>query len=113
VDRATEELVGFYRNYHSLRYVGNRLVLRLRARPTDEEVAALSEEFGSLSTTGRIETTDPLPAEVADDDHLDLHRLVLRFDRTQYSGLRRLIDAINKLPSAPEAESAPPLERQH
>ena len=32
---AAAEILGFYRNYHSLRWVGDRLVIRLQARPTD------------------------------------------------------------------------------
>src|SRR5918998_4150273 len=48
VDEALDEVERFYRNYHSLRYVGERLVLRLRAEPTDDEVAGLSEQFADV-----------------------------------------------------------------
>ncbi|MDB5431795.1 MAG: family Rossman fold protein, partial [Caulobacter sp.] len=37
IDDAVAEIIGFWRNYDSLRWVGTRLVLRLRAYPTDEE----------------------------------------------------------------------------
>jgi hypothetical protein len=43
---------------------------------------------------------------VADDDHVDLPRLVLRFDRARQGRLRSLIDVLNWLPSAPPL--APP-----
>ena len=39
VEDAAGEILGFYRNYHSLRFVGGRLVLRLRTEPTDAELA--------------------------------------------------------------------------
>ncbi|MGH9225834.1 MAG: TIGR00730 family Rossman fold protein, partial [Acidimicrobiales bacterium] len=100
VEDAANEILGFYRNYHSLRYVGHQLVIRLRAAPTDDEVAALNEPFADIVTDGRIEATGPLGAEVADDDHVELARLVLRFDRMQSGRLRALIDALNDLPSA-------------
>src|SRR5690606_33545714 len=48
VEAAAEEITGFWRNYDSLRWVGKRLVLRLRAQPTDEELASLNQRFGHL-----------------------------------------------------------------
>ena len=38
---------------------------------------------------------------MADDDHVDLPRLVLRYDRARQGRLRALIDVLNQLPSAP------------
>ena len=35
------------------------------------------------------------PAEIADDDHVDLERLGLRFDRHGWARLRELIDRLN------------------
>ncbi|MCU1460650.1 MAG: log [Acidimicrobiales bacterium] len=101
VDDAVAEIIGFYRNYHSMRYVGNVLVLRLRAQPTPEEVARLNEEFGDICVSGGIEVAGPRPAEVRTRDHVGLPRLALRFDRMSHGRLRALIDAINALDSAP------------
>ena len=39
VDEAVAAIRGFWRNYQGLRWVGDRLVIRLRAEPTDAEVA--------------------------------------------------------------------------
>jgi uncharacterized protein (TIGR00730 family) len=101
VGSATSELLGFFRNYHSIRHVGNRLVVRLRAAPTHEELERLDAEFADIRTRGRIERVDPLPPEVADDDHLELPRLALHFDRMSHGRLRALVDALNRLPSSP------------
>ena len=101
VEAATDEITGFWRNYDSLRWVGGRLVLRLRSEPTDAEVAALNEEFGDLLASGSIEKTRALRSELADDDRIDLPRLVLRLDQWRVGELHRLIRAINALPSAP------------
>jgi hypothetical protein len=106
-DDAVLHLLGFYRNYHSLRYVGPRLVLRLQAPPTDEELAELSAEFADICSASGIERTKPLPAEVSDDDHLHLPRVVLRFDRAHHGRLHQLIDRLNHLASAPPLPQEP------
>ena len=110
VDAAAAELAGFYRNYQSRRFVGDRLVLRLRAEPTDDELADLNRRFADIVTSGRIERTGPLAPEVSGRDHVDLPRVVFRFDRRRHARLRELIDALNDLPSAP-AEPSPVASR--
>ena len=100
VTTAVDELTGFYRNYHSIRYVGDRLVVRMRAAPTAEELARLDADFADIRTSGHIEATAALPPEVADDDVVDLPRIVLHFDRLAHGRLRAFIDALNRLPSA-------------
>lgn len=103
VEDAAEEILGFFRNYHSLRWVGDTLVLRLQRRPSDAEVAELTERFAPV-VRGRIELLDgPLAAERRGEDHPDLARVALRFDRVSYARLRELIDSLNRLPSAPPA----------
>lgn len=100
VDDAVNEITGFWRNYDSLRWVGERLVLRLRATPTDDELESLNERFEGLLDSGRIERTDPLSAEVRDDDQLELPRIVLVPQQRGVGELYRLIRALNELPSA-------------
>jgi uncharacterized protein (TIGR00730 family) len=101
IAEATAEITGFWRNYDSLRWVGDVLVLRLRAEPTDAEVEELNRQFDVLLSSGRIERTGPLPAELADKDVLELPRLALRLDQRGVGNLFRLIGAINALGSAP------------
>jgi uncharacterized protein (TIGR00730 family) len=98
VDVAVEEIDLFWRNYRSIRWVGDQLVIRLGKAPTDDELAQLNHDFGDLSS-GPIERTEPLPAERSSRDALDLERIVLRFDLHQARRLRALIDALNRLPS--------------
>ncbi|MGW9113993.1 LOG family protein [Microbacterium sp. NPDC055683] len=99
-EEAIAEITGFWRNYHSLRWVGERLVLRLRHEPSDAEVAELDATFGALLAEGRIERVAALPPEVADDDHVDLPRLALHLRRREVGSLHRLIAAVNGLASA-------------
>ncbi|HYZ90929.1 MAG TPA: TIGR00730 family Rossman fold protein [Actinomycetota bacterium] len=96
VEKAATEIDRFYRNYDSMRFVGNRLVLRLQRTPDDETLGALSRDFADIIVSGVIERSDPLPAEVQDDDTLDMQRVVLHFDNASYGRLRELIDALNE-----------------
>ncbi|WP_308491423.1 TIGR00730 family Rossman fold protein [Microbacterium terrisoli] len=100
VDAAAAEIAGFWRNYDSLRWVGERLVLRVHHEPTDAEVDDLNARFGSLVRTGRIQRSEPLAPERADGDRLELARLVLELDPHRVGELHQLIRAINTLPSA-------------
>jgi hypothetical protein len=96
VDDAVREIEGFYSNYHSIRFVDRALVLRLRHLPSDEELERLNEDFADILTGGGIEPAQPSSAEIADNDHVELARLRLRFDRTHWARLRKLIDAVNR-----------------
>lgn len=101
VTAAAEEITEFWRNYESMRWVGRRLVLRLRAEPTDAEVDELNARFGHLLVEGRIERSGPIRPEREDDDRVDLPRLVMSFDRYRVGSLFHLIRAVNALGSAP------------
>ena len=98
--RTTEDAVAlierFYRNYHSARYVGERLVLRVRRVPSAEHLARLNRDFADLIEAGRIERIRPTPAEQRDKDALDLQRLAL-FPVHNFGRIRQLIDALNEL----------------
>lgn len=102
VTAAADAITGFWRNYDSMRWVGKRLVVRLRAEPTDAEIADLNERFAFLVARGRIERSGPLKPELAEGDRVDLPRLVVTLDQFQVGSLFRLIRAINDLPSAPQ-----------
>jgi uncharacterized protein (TIGR00730 family) len=96
VSVALSEITGFYRNYHSLRFVEGDLVLRMQHAPDEAELADLNAQFGDILSSGHIEATAASPAEIADNDVPDLARLKMRFDRHSYSRLRALIDRLNQ-----------------
>lgn len=108
-DDAVNEIMQFWRNYDSLRWVGKRLVLRLRAEPTDAEIQSLNERFSHLLAEGRIERTAALPPEVSGDDKVELPRLVLTLNQWKVGSLHQLIRAVNALESAPDQVGHPPL----
>ena len=100
VAAATDEIRGFFRNYHSIRYVGagSSSGCGRHRRPRSSRA---STGTSPTSAPGAIEASGPLPTEVAGNDNVDLPRLVLHFDRNSHGRLRELIDALNRLPSAP------------
>jgi uncharacterized protein (TIGR00730 family) len=105
VDEAVHAVRMFWRNYHSIRWVGDRLVVRLQVEPTDAELAQLNRDFADLCVDGgRIERTAPLPAEVSDRDELERARLVLRFEVRKAGRFRAFISALNELDSAPSLD---------
>jgi uncharacterized protein (TIGR00730 family) len=95
VGAAVDEIARFFANYHSLRFVEGRLVLRLRRAPDPAALNELSNEFADIIARGSIERAQPSAAETHDDDHLDLERLAFWFDRRGWSRLRCLIDRLN------------------
>ena len=97
VDRAVAELLGFHRNYHSRRFVGDTMVIRLRQAPNEQELAMLSAAFSDICGPRGIWRTEPLPPERSGRDHLELARIALEFDRSHHGRLRQLIDALNAL----------------
>lgn len=95
VEEAVARMCDFYRTYHSMRFVGRRLVLRLHREIGDDELATINEAFGDIVEDGAIERIDATPSEVEDRDHLDLHRIALRFDRRSWSRLAHLVHHLN------------------
>ncbi|UDY36420.1 LOG family protein [Dermatobacter hominis] len=95
VGDAIEHLTRFYRVFDSIRYVGGRLVLRLRKEPTDEQLAQLNEQFSDIVASGEIERTEPAPVEIADGDALSMHRIRFRFINNEYARLHAMIRVIN------------------
>jgi uncharacterized protein (TIGR00730 family) len=98
VGEATDEILGFYRNYQSCRWVGDLLVIRLKVAPDRAELADLNRRFSDIVASGAMRMSKPLPPERADADNLDFPRLVFRFDKIHYGRLRQLIDLLNLLP---------------
>src|SRR6266568_1559430 len=81
VDVNLVKITGFYRNYHSLRFVDGDLVLRMHHLPNEAGLTKLNEDFGDIVNTGHIEATTASKGEIADNDVPDLARLRFRFDR--------------------------------
>lgn len=96
LQEAFDEIIGFYRVYDSMRYIRDRLVLRLRVEPSDEYIEQLNDEFADLLARGRIVKSVPHTFE-QDEAHLrDLPRLRMHFNRRSLGRLRQLINRLNR-----------------
>ncbi len=95
VNEAIEETLGFYKVYHSMRYVQDRLVFRLKERLTDEHLQRIQERFSDILVDGRYEQQSALGDEIGEPDLAHMPRLVFHFNRRALGRLRMLIDCIN------------------
>ncbi len=96
VDEAVEEILNFYRVYHSMRYVRANLVFRLR-QPLDEALLTeINDRFRDILVEGRFTQGSPLSEERDETDLVALPRLIFHFDRRSFGRLRQLIDCINQ-----------------
>lgn len=96
VDAACEEIVGFYRNYHSIRWSGDQLILRMHQAPDERQLAELNEKHGHLLLEGAIEVIEPTPAERSSNDHLELARLGMHYDKYRQSSIHGIIRDVNR-----------------
>lgn len=92
---AMDHVEHFYRNYHSMRFVKERAVIRLRHSLTPKVLDKLGRTFGHLALDGQFMMTQPLVEEQNEPELGHLPRLVFGFDRQSFGNLRSLIDFIN------------------
>jgi uncharacterized protein (TIGR00730 family) len=91
---AVDEVLGFYRNFDSIRYVGHLVVMRMKQAPTDAQLALLNEKFGSLCKGGIARAT-PFEPERRENDKLDLARITFTLANHSSGVLRELLDTVN------------------
>lgn len=92
---ACETIERFYSNYDSIRFVGDRLVIRVRQAPSDEQLTSLNERYGHLVASGSIQRSEATRAERRDGDKLDLERISFDFTKHGYSDLISMINDTN------------------
>jgi uncharacterized protein (TIGR00730 family) len=98
ISDATSEIQGFYRNYHSIRYIGKHLIMRLNDEPSAQLVDSLNSKFGHLCRSGGFEIVQAHGAERAENDFIEKHRLRFDPNRSDAGGLRELINFLNQHP---------------
>jgi uncharacterized protein (TIGR00730 family) len=86
----------FYRVYHSMRFVGKTLVIRLNKPITREQIEILEAEFSEIKEPeSRLQLTGPLPNEKDQPDLLPLPRLTFEFNRRSHGLLLAFIRRLN------------------
>ncbi|HEY1600043.1 MAG TPA: TIGR00730 family Rossman fold protein [Pirellulales bacterium] len=96
VGEAVREIDHFYRVYHSMRYVKNKLVVRLSHAPSEELLDAINAHFADILIDGKFTVSEALPDEKDEPQLAPLPRLVFQFNRRSLGRLRLLIDALNR-----------------
>lgn len=95
IQEAAAHVEQFYRNYHSMRYVNDLLVLRVHRAPDGHWLTQATADFADILTDGSIEAGPILDAEVGELP--ELCRVTLNFDRRSHGRLRELMDRLNEL----------------
>ncbi len=102
VDKAVSEIMGFYRVYHSMRFVRRQLVFRLQETPADVLLKGLNTYFRDVLVGGDFVVGSALSEEKDEPELADMPRLVFQFNRRNLGRLRQLIDCINRGHLKPE-----------
>jgi uncharacterized protein (TIGR00730 family) len=100
VEEAVEEILTFFRVYHSMRYVHGKLVLRLNHRPREAILETIQVQFADILAEGRFEIARQLPEEREETLLAELPRLVFQYNRYNQGRLRQLVDFLNRIPEA-------------
>lgn len=95
VDEAVQEILQFYKIYHSARWVGEQLVIRICHPLSKSAVADLNKNFADLIREGSIIQGNALRQEKNEPEIWELPRLILIPHRNNFGRFRQLIDAIN------------------
>jgi len=107
LDKACEVITRFYRVFHSCRYVGSRLVIRLNCDISEAAVEDLNQQFSDILIKGKIEKSNALPQE-AQDMSIGKARLVMHFNQRDLGRLYQLIAVLNQLDSIAQEDIAHP-----
>src|SRR5690606_31478567 len=91
-----DEIMTFFRVYHSMRFVRTKLVLRLKQELHPQLLTAINEEFVDILSDGQFEQRGPLREENNEPEYAEMPRLVFNFNRRNLGRLRQLIDCINR-----------------
>jgi uncharacterized protein (TIGR00730 family) len=93
-DQAAQEILHFYHNYHSMRFVKDDLVIRLQKPLTGAVIEKLNKDFRDICIKGSLSETAAMPEEM---DYRELIRLKFCFNRSSFGRLRQMIDYLNSL----------------
>ncbi|MEY2410325.1 MAG: hypothetical protein QOF48_2995 [Verrucomicrobiota bacterium] len=94
-EEAVRFITRFYRNYHSMRFVRDLLVIRLQHPPAESAVEGLNQDFADIITSGRIQIMEATAEEREDNQVPDLPRIGFEFNKRDYGRLRQLLDVLN------------------
>ena len=96
VEQAVKHIETFYTNYHSFRYVGKQVLLRMNNALSDDALERLNAEFSDVLHEGEIEQVFDWPK--SDDEQFKHYpRLRMRLNHHRMNCLPQLIRRMNDL----------------
>jgi len=99
-EAAAEWITFYYSTYHSMRQVGETLVIRLERDLPDARIEQLNRSFSDLLGSGSIARSPALPAESDEPRLLSKPRLAFAYNRRSAGRLNQMILAINEMGKA-------------
>ena len=102
VDEAENMVLKFYQNFHSYRWVGQELVIRLQRQLTDGAIQELNRRFSDLLDSGPLRASRALKQEQNEAELMNLPRLVAGSHRRNFGRLRQMLDAVNEAETVTE-----------
>lgn len=96
VEVAVDEVLDFYSVYNSMRFIRDKLIIRLHREPSEQTIERLNDEFADVVESGSIGKVAAHKLE-ADDEHLThLPRIAFTFNRRAVGRLREMVDSLNQ-----------------
>ncbi|WP_373185241.1 TIGR00730 family Rossman fold protein [Halopseudomonas sp.] len=105
-DQAMQEILGFYSNYHSSRWMDGRYILRMQKALTETALERVNEHFSDICKEGSFVQTSHHPVDPEEPELEGLHRLEFSFNGRHQGRLRALIDFVNQAENLQNPDSA-------
>jgi len=96
VDECIDMIASFYKNYHSIRYIGKTGIIRIKEKLDPALLKELSKEFSDIACNGDFTQGDFDMCPEDSHHYTDMHRLVFPFNKVNYGRLYKLIEKINQ-----------------
>jgi hypothetical protein len=93
---AVQHIEQYYINYHSFRYVGQTILLRLNNALSEQSLERLNAEFSSILHKGKIEQVFNWP-DNDDPRYAQYPRLRMRLKHHRMNALPQMIQRMNAL----------------
>lgn len=96
-EAAAEWISFYYSTYHSMRQVGDILVIRLEKQLSDAGIEQINRSFSDLLISGSIARSEALPTESDEPKLLSKPRLAFAYNRRSAGRLNQMVLAINEM----------------
>lgn len=106
VEDAVAEVLRFYTNFHSYRFIKDLMVIRMHHGIGPDDVAAINADFCDILKAGEFTCCAAHPEEANETHLIGLPRLSFRAKRGKAGRIRQLIDRLNSLaPGVPACQT--------